>query len=75
MSAEAVLLILLGFAIIGALILVGVALLVPVVDEARQRARIDAETADASWKIHQQATSAFGEMLDTARETSRETDH
>lgn len=74
MSGAAVLLILLAFAIIGALILLGVALMVPVVDEARERARIEAETADASWKIHKQATEAFGQMLDTARDVTRETD-
>ena len=74
MSGIVVLLILLAFAIVGVLVLVGVALLVPVVDEARERARIEAETADASWKIHQQATSAFGQMLDTARDVDRETD-
>jgi hypothetical protein len=73
-SGAAVLLILLAFATTGVLILVGVALMVPVVDEARKLARIEAETADAAWKIHQQATSAFGQMLDTARDVTRETD-
>jgi hypothetical protein len=62
-------------ALVGILTVIGVVLIVPVVDGARERARIEVEAAEASWKIHQQATEAFGQMLDMGRDHQhRETD-
>ncbi len=43
------------------------ALLLPAATEVRERARIDQEAQDASYRIHQQATEAFGRMLEAAR--------
>lgn len=54
------------------LVLLGVAVLLPVASEAVERARIEREAQEASWKIHQQATQAFGRMLDTTRQDRHE---
>ena len=35
---------------------------------ASERARIEREAAEASWRIHQRATQAFGQMLEAARQ-------
>lgn len=60
---------------VGAVILL-VWLLRPMVDEvlqrAQERARIEREVQRASWRIHQQATQAFGQMLDAARQAQRQ---
>lgn len=48
-------------------IVVAVWLLLPVVSQASERARVERETHEASWRIHQRANQAFGEMLDAAR--------
>lgn len=52
-------------------VLAGVWLLLPLVGEALTRVRIEREAAEASWRIHQQATRAFGEMLEAARQDPR----
>ena len=64
------------FIILGVLVLLGLVLLVAFVlvlpnmrAAAAERARIEREVQTASWQIHQQATHAFGQMLDAARET------
>lgn len=49
-------------------VIVGISVLVPAVGEAMERARVEREAAEASWRIHQQATQAFGQMLDAARQ-------
>ncbi|HYI61536.1 MAG TPA: hypothetical protein VEW93_06995 [Acidimicrobiales bacterium] len=49
-------------------VLLGVRLLLPVVNEANEEARIQRETQAASWRIHQSATQAFGDMLEAARQ-------
>ncbi len=54
------------------LVLLGVAVLLPVANEAVERARIEREAQEASWKIHQQATHAFGRMLDATRQDRHE---
>jgi hypothetical protein len=47
-------------------------LLVPAVSEASERIRIQREAQAASWRIHQQAAAAFGQMLDAARPEAQE---
>lgn len=46
----------------------GISVLAPAMGQAVERARIEREVAEASWRIHNQATQAFGQMLDAARE-------
>jgi type IV secretory pathway TrbL component len=64
----AVVIFLLVLAVFVSLIVLAVALLMPAVSEAVERVRIEREAAEASWKIHQGATAAFGQMLKAARE-------
>lgn len=52
-------------AFIGALTLV--VLCLPTPKSTQEQARLERETAEASWQIHQQAIDAFGQMLDVAR--------
>ena len=67
-----------GLAFIGALVLLGSIALVaafvfsPDFRADVERARLDQERLDASWRIHQQATAAFGKMLQAARDAERE---
>jgi hypothetical protein len=61
-----VLVIILGAAVVG-----GVCLLLPAATQAIERVRLEREAAEASWRIHQQATEAFGQMLDAARQPDR----
>ena len=49
------------------LVVLAVRLLVPAVSEASERIRIQREAKEASWRIHQHAAAAFGQMLDAAR--------
>lgn len=51
-----------------AAVLFGVALMLPAVSEAQERVRIEREAQQASWRIHHQATRAFGQMLQATRE-------
>lgn len=53
------------------LLLIGLVLLAPAASQAVERVRLERETAEASWRIHQAATTAFGRMLDAARQTER----
>lgn len=57
----------LALAILLLLFMAAVWFLLPVVSQVAERTRIDREAQEASWKIHQQATKAFGAMLDAAR--------
>lgn len=45
---------------------------VPPTVSAIERHRIRRELLEASWRIHQQATAAFGQMLAAAREAQSE---
>lgn len=55
--------------VICVLVLLGVALLLPAVSEAEERARVEREAQEASWRIHQHATQAMGQMLSAARDS------
>lgn len=44
---------------------------VPSVSREIERQRVEREAQEASFRIHQQATRAFGQMLDAAREAGR----
>lgn len=54
-------------AVVLLLVVVAFALVAPAATEAVERARIEREAQHASWLIHQQATKAFGDMLDASR--------
>lgn len=58
--------------ILVAVVVGGVCLLLPTATQAFERVRLEREAAEASWRIHQQATEAFGQMLDAARQSDRE---
>lgn len=62
-----VLVIILVAAVVG-----GACLLLPAATQAVERVRLEREAAEASWRIHQQATEAFGQMLDAARQAEHE---
>lgn len=53
-------------------VLLGVVLMLPAVSEAQERVRIEPDAQEASWRIHGQATRAFGQMLQASREAERE---
>lgn len=55
-----------------ALVVAGVAWLLPAASKAAEELRIETEVQDASWRIHQRATNAFGEMLQAARDAERQ---
>lgn len=55
-----------------AFVLVAIWLLAPVANRLAERTRIEQERQEASWRIHQQATRAFGQMLEAARRGERE---
>lgn len=67
-----------GLAFIGAVVLLGAIALVaafafsPDFRADMKRAQMDQERFEASWRIHQQATAAFSQMLQAAREAERE---
>jgi hypothetical protein len=48
----------------------GACLLLPAATQAIERVRLEREAAEASWRIHQQATEAFSQMLEAAREAA-----
>ena len=52
-----------------ALVLLGIAILLPSASEASERARLARQVQDTAWNIHCQATTAFGEMLRATRQT------
>jgi hypothetical protein len=54
-----------------AVVLVAVWLLAPVANRLAERTQIEQERQEASWRIHQQATQAFGQMLEAARRGQR----
>ncbi len=59
------------FGLIGVLLMVlvvGLVLAAPVVSGIQERHRMDREVQEASWRIHQQATKAFGRLLEAARQ-------
>jgi hypothetical protein len=60
-----VLLVILLAAVVG-----GACLVLPAATQAMERVRLEREAAEASWRIHQEATAAFSRMLDAARETA-----
>lgn len=51
-----------------AVVLAAVWVLLPAVSAASEGVRIQRETQEASWRIHQHAAAAFGQMLDAARQ-------
>lgn len=60
------------FAVVGLLVamsafLLAVGLMLPSISAGMERARVEQEVQEASWRIHQQATRAFGQLLETAR--------
>lgn len=65
---EVFVLILVSVVVMVTLIVLGVAWLLPAASQATEELRIQREAEAASWRIHQRATSAFGEMLKVARE-------
>jgi uncharacterized protein (UPF0261 family) len=50
-----------------AVALVALWLMAPVANRLAERTRIEQERQVAAWRIHQQATQAFGQMLEAAR--------
>lgn len=54
---------------IGALTLV--VLLLPTPKTTQEQVRRERESVEASWRIHQQAIDAFGQLLDAARSTDQ----
>lgn len=53
-----------------ALVVTAAWFLLPAASQAAERARVEREAQEASWRIHQRASQAFGEMLDAARRTN-----
>lgn len=68
-AAIIVVLVIIGLA---GLVLLGLALLLPAASQAAERVRIEREAAEASWRIHQQASAAFEQMLGAARDGQRQ---
>ena len=66
------------FALIGLVVVVSAVMLVlaisfvPSISASVEQARVERESQEASWRIHQQATRAFGQMLDAARKAEKE---
>jgi hypothetical protein len=58
-------------AVLVLLLVAAVTVLLPAASEASERMRIQREAQAASWRIHQHAARAFGEMLDAARQAER----
>lgn len=58
--------------ILSTLAIAAIALAVPAAGRLAERTRIEKERQDAAWRIHQQATRAFGQMLDAARDQREE---
>ena len=68
MSLGDVLLLLLCLAGMLAMVVLGLVAMLPSISKATERARVEREVQEASWRIHQQATRAFGQLLTTARD-------
>jgi type II secretory pathway pseudopilin PulG len=66
------LLILVGVALVVAVVAIAARLMLPAVSEASERVRIQRETQEASWRLHQHAAHAFAEMLAASRRTDVE---
>ena len=66
------------FCALGLVVFLGVVIIgltvafVPSVSREMERQRVEREAQEASFRIHQQATRAFGQMLDAAREAERQ---
>lgn len=62
----------LGLVVFLGVVIVGFAVaFVPSVSREIERQRVDREAQEASFRIHQQATHAFGQMLEAARKAER----
>lgn len=65
------------FCALGLIVLLGVVIIgfavafVPSVSREIERQRVEREAQEASFRIHQQAARAFGQMLEAAREAER----
>lgn len=65
----------LGLAVFLGVAIIGIAVaVVPSVSREMERRQVEREAQEASFRIHQQATRAFGQMLDAARTTERQED-
>lgn len=71
MNAVAVVLAVGAFIVFMGVVLLALVAVLPAVTEAAERARVEREVAEASWRIHQQATNAFAQMLHVARQAGR----
>lgn len=62
----------LGLVVLLGVVIVGFAVaFLPSVSREIERQRVEREAQEASFRIHQQATRAFGRMLDAARKAER----
>lgn len=62
----------LGLVVFLGVVIVGFAVaFVPSVSREIERQRVEREAQEASFRIHQQATRAFGQMLEAARKAER----
>lgn len=65
------------FCALGLIVFLGVVLIgltvafVPSVSREIERQKVEREAQEASFRIHQQATRAFGQMLEAARQAER----
>lgn len=63
----------LGLVVFLGVVIVGFAVVfVPSVSREIERQRVEREAQEASFRIHQQATRAFGQMLEAARNAERQ---
>lgn len=66
------------FCALGLLVFLGVVIVgfaaafLPSVQREIERQRVEREAQEASFRIHQRATRAFGQMLEAAREAERQ---
>ena len=66
------------FCALGLVVFLGVVIIgltvafVPSVSREMERQRVEREAQEASFRIHQQATRAFGQMLEAARKAERQ---
>jgi len=62
----------LGLVVFLGVVIIGFAVaFVPSVSREMERQRVEREAQEASFRIHQQATRAFGQMLEAGREAER----
>jgi hypothetical protein len=65
----------LGLVVFLGVVIIGFAVaFVPSVSREMERQRVEREAQEASFRIHQQATRTFGQMLEAAREAERRED-